>query len=104
LGVGKNMVAAIRYWLTATKVIDNGSITEFGEFLNQKDIYLEDDASLWLLHLALVQNKELATSVYWLFNHFHQNEFSAEEAENAFLSYASENNWKGQPYFYRHPN
>jgi hypothetical protein len=45
LGVGKNMVAAIRYWLTATKVIDNGSITEFGEFLNQKDIYLEDDAS-----------------------------------------------------------
>ena len=95
LGVGKNMVAAIRYWLTATKVIDNGSITEFGEFLNQKDIYLEDDASLWLLHLALVQNKELATSVYWLFNHFHQNEFSAEEAENAFLSYASENNWRG---------
>jgi hypothetical protein len=95
LGVGKNMVAAIRYWLTATKVIDNGSITEFGEFLNQKDIYLEDDASLWLLHLALVQNKELATSVYWLFNHFHQNEFSAEEAGNAFLSYASENNWKG---------
>jgi hypothetical protein len=89
------MVAAIRYWLTATKVIDNGSITEFGEFLNQKDIYLEDDASLWLLHLALVQNKELATSVYWLFNHFHQNEFSAEEAGNAFLSYASENNWKG---------
>lgn len=95
LGVGKNMVAAIRYWLTATKVIDNSSITEFGEFLNQKDIYLEDDASLWLLHLALVQNKELATSVYWLFNHFHQNEFSAEEAGNAFLSYASENNWKG---------
>jgi hypothetical protein len=95
LGVGKNMVAAIRYWLTATKVIDNGSITEFGEFLNQKDIYLEDDASLWLLHLALTQNKELATSVYWLFNHFHQNEFSAEEAGNAFLSYASENNWKG---------
>jgi hypothetical protein len=27
--------------------------------------------------------------------HFHQNEFSAEEAGNAFLSYASENNWKG---------
>jgi hypothetical protein len=52
-GVGKNMVAAIRYWLTATKVIDNGSITEFGEFLNQKDIYLEDDASLWLKVLLI---------------------------------------------------
>jgi hypothetical protein len=45
LGVGKNMVAAIRYWLTATKVIDNGSITEFGEFLNQKDIRF-----MWCIH------------------------------------------------------
>jgi hypothetical protein len=95
LGVGKNMVAAIRYWLTATKVINNNSITDFGHFLNKNDTYLEDDASLWLLHLTLVQNKELATSIYWLFNHFHQNEFSAEEAGNAFLSYARENNWKG---------
>lgn len=95
LGVGKNMVAAIRYWLIATKVMDNDSITQFGEFLNKKDAYLEDDASLWLLHLTLAQNKKLATSIYWLFNHFHQNEFSAEEAGSAFLSYARENNWKG---------
>lgn len=95
LGVGKNMVAAIRYWLIATKVINSDSITKFGEFLNEKDAYLEDDASLWLLHLTLAQNKKLATSIYWLFNHFHQNEFSAEEAGSAFLSYARENNWKG---------
>ncbi|CAC9573851.1 hypothetical protein [uncultured Gammaproteobacteria bacterium] len=95
LGVGKNMVAAIRYWLIATKVIDNDSITEFGNFLNKNDAYLEDDASLWLLHLALAQDQELSTAIYWLFNHFHQNEFSAEEAGSAFLSYARENNWKG---------
>jgi len=95
LGVGKNMVAAIRYWLIATKVMNNDSITRFGKFLNEKDAYLEDDASLWLLHLTLAQNKKLATSIYWLFNHFHQNEFSAEEAGGAFLSYARENNWKG---------
>jgi len=95
LGVGKNMVAAIRYWLMATQVIDNEKITKFGNFLKEKDAYLEDDASLWLLHLTLAQNKKLATSIYWLFNHFHQNEFSAEEAGNAFLSYARENNWKG---------
>jgi hypothetical protein len=85
LGVGKNMVAAIRYWLIATEVTDNDSITEFGKFLNDKDAYLEDDASLWLLHLTLAQNKKLATSIYWLFNHFHQNEFTAEEAGSAFL-------------------
>ena len=95
LGVGKNMVAAIRYWLMATQVIDNEKITKFGNFLKEKDEYLEDDASLWLLHLTLAQNKKLATSIYWLFNRFHQNEFSAEEAGNAFLSYARENNWNG---------
>ncbi len=93
LGVGKNMVAAIRYWLIATRVIDQDSITKFGHFLNKNDAYLEDDASLWLLHLELAQNKELSTSIYWLFNHFHQNEFSAEEAGSAFLSYVKENNW-----------
>ena len=95
LGVGKNMVAAIRYWLTATKVIDNNSITDFGNFLYKNDAYLEDDASLWLLHLALAQNKKTATAIYWLFNHYYQNEFTAEDAGSAFLSYARENDWKG---------
>ncbi len=97
LGVGKNMVASIHYWLMATKVIniDNDKITKFGEFLYKNDTYLEDDASLWLLHLALVQNQTLSTSIYWLFNHFHQNDFSAKEAGNAFLSYAKEKDWKG---------
>jgi hypothetical protein len=95
LGVGKNMVVAIRYWLTATKRINDKSITDFGDFINEKDAYLEDDASLWLLHLTLAQNKKTANSIYWLFNHFYQNEFTAEEAGNAFLSYARENNWKG---------
>lgn len=95
LGVGKNMVAAIRYWLVATKVINDNKITTFGDFLNTQDPYLEDDASLWLLHFELAQNKKLATSIYWLFNHFHQNEFTTEDAGNAFLSYARENGWKG---------
>ncbi len=95
LGVGKNMVAAIRYWLTATKVIDNNSITDFGNFLYKNDAYLEDDASLWLLHLALAQNKKTATAIYWLFNNYYQNEFTAEDAGSAFLSYARENDWKG---------
>jgi hypothetical protein len=68
LGVGKNMVAAIRYWLIATKVIDNDSITEFGNFLNKNDAYLEDDASLWLLHLALAKDKgDSSISSIWVF-------------------------------------
>ncbi len=98
LGVGKNMVSSIRYWLAATNVISNNKITNLGLVLFDKhtgfDPYLEDDASLWLLHIELAKNKKLATSIYWLFNHFHKNEFTAEEAGNAFYDYALKNNWR----------
>src|SRR5690606_15572590 len=61
LGVGNSMVSAIRYWLKAFNIIDNKDIiTEFGERLfddeNGYDPFLEDEASLWLLHYQLVKN------------------------------------------------
>lgn len=61
LGVGKNMVSSIRFWLKAFNIIDSKDIpTEFGERLfddeNGYDPYLEDEASLWLLHYQLVKN------------------------------------------------
>jgi hypothetical protein len=60
LGVGKNMVSSIRFWLKAFNVIDNRETpTEFGQKLfddnNGYDPFLEDDASLWLLHYHLVK-------------------------------------------------
>lgn len=74
LGVGKNMVSAIRYWLKAFNVIDNkDNPTEFGIklFDNEQgyDPYLEDEASLWLLHYQLV-NTGLATTYNIIFNEF----------------------------------
>ncbi|WP_066633194.1 DUF4007 family protein [Desulfolucanica intricata] len=61
LGVGKNMVSSIRYWMLAFKLIEsnNGTIqtTELADkLLNEEegwDPYLEDVASLWLLHWQL---------------------------------------------------
>src|ERR1700743_3091550 len=59
LGVGKNMVASIRFWLKAFYITDNkDQPTEFGSLLfgNQVlDPFLEDDGSLWLLHYHLVK-------------------------------------------------
>lgn len=59
LGVGKNMVNSIRYWLRAAQMLDmnaNGlKATELGEALLSEhgwDPYLEDEATLcgyWLL-------------------------------------------------------
>ncbi len=61
LGVGKNMVSSIRYWLKAFNIIDGNDIpTNFGVkiFDDYKgyDPFLEDEASLWLLHYQLVKN------------------------------------------------
>jgi hypothetical protein len=73
LGVGKNMVSSIRYWLKAFNITNSrDEITEFGHLLldeNGFDPFLEDDASLWLLHYQLVNNNY--ASIYSLiFNEF----------------------------------
>ena len=74
LGVGKNMVSSIRFWLKAFNIIDNKDIlTEFGKRLfddeNGYDPFLEDEASLWLLHYQLVKNG--VASIYSIiFNEF----------------------------------
>lgn len=61
LGVGKNMVSSIRFWCQAFKLIESDRYgymkpTRLGEKLlddNGWDPYLEDVASLWLLHWQL---------------------------------------------------
>lgn len=62
LGVGKNMVASIRYWMKVFGIYENDEITWLGDFIFDenvgKDKYIEDLATLWLLHFHLVFNKE----------------------------------------------
>lgn len=74
LGVGKNMVSSIRFWLKAFNIIDSKDVpTEFGHKLfnnkNGYDPYLEDDASLWLLHYQLIK-KGVASTYSIIFNDF----------------------------------
>ena len=62
LGVGKNMVASIRFWLKAFGITENDKSTWLGDYLfdesKGKDKYLEDMATLWLLHFNLVFSEE----------------------------------------------
>jgi len=74
LGVGKNMVSSIRFWLKAFNIIDNKDVpTEFGKRLfddeSGYDPFLEDEASLWLLHYQLVKNS-FASIYSIIFNEF----------------------------------
>lgn len=71
LGVGKNMVASIRFWLRAFGLTGvDGNLTDLGIYLFDekagKDKYLEDLATLWLLHFNIVFLQE-ATMCNWLF-------------------------------------
>ena len=85
LGVGKNMVSAIRYWLQASRVaVQKGRVlasTNLGKALfgsNGFDPYLEDNGTIWLLHWLLASNRDDATTLFWFFNQFHKVEFSAD--------------------------
>lgn len=73
LGVGKNMVAAIRFWLRVFGICENDQPTWLGNYLfndkNGKDKYLEDLGTLWLLHFNLVYRNE-ATLYNWVFTDF----------------------------------
>ena len=86
LGVGKNMVNSIKYWLNAYQIIDfsgaTPSQTKFGEILEAHDPYLENSVSLWLLHWKLCTNASNATLYYWFFNCYKKNKFTKVEVLN----------------------
>lgn len=70
LGVGKNMVASIRYWMRTFGMTQNDELQPIASYLldtdNGKDPFMEDLGTLWLLHFLLVSSKE-ATLYNWLF-------------------------------------
>jgi len=98
LGVGKNMVNAIRYWLMAAQLIESGKTgfnpTKIGKKVfgaRGYDPYLEDEATIWLVHWLIASNPELATGWFWFFNKFHKPEFTSQEAASALLEFAKQN-------------
>lgn len=99
LGVGTNMAKSIRYWLKATGLTQErlgkgAKLTELGEVIYQLDPYIEENFTLWCLHVNLATNQELATSWYLFFNQFLLEEFKKEEVyafmEHALGSYIGE--------------
>ncbi len=97
LGVGKNMVSSIRYWLRACQLItpqkpeqpeDLGTLI-FDE-KNGLDPYLEDEATIWLVHWLLATNATLATSWFWFFNKYHKPEFAGQELQTALSDFVKE--------------
>ncbi len=95
LGVGRNMVNAIQYWLRVTGVVDfnEGAAmpTALGNVLlgAAGDPYLEDEATLWIIHWLIASNAELATGFFWFFNRFTASHFQESEALQALTEFAA---------------
>ncbi len=84
LGVGKNMVNSIRYWIKAFDLVDEQEqLNETAHYLfgkDGKDPYLENTGTSWLLHYHLV-TKGKATLYSLFFNEFRKEkiEFTKEQ-------------------------
>lgn len=75
-GVGKNMVAAIRHWGLACKIIQEadggylpGSVGNALFGAAALDAYLENPASAWLAHWLIAGEGNRATTWHYVFNH-----------------------------------
>lgn len=86
LGVGKNMVEAIRYWLRSFGLTDEADTLQpvAHELLADDglDPYLEDSATLWYLHYRLVRTGR-ASLYHLVFNEMRRENFSFTRAQLA---------------------
>ena len=63
LGIGANMVKALRYWLQAIGITEEPKsgrrtqkFTDFGKLVFEHDKYIEEMGTLYLLHYKLASN------------------------------------------------
>lgn len=94
LGIGANMVKALRYWLITTRLTSepktgkkNQNLTELGEIIFKNDAYMEEIGSIWFVHYMMATNINDATSWYIFFNEFNKSEFTVEDFHSAVVKY-----------------
>jgi hypothetical protein len=90
LGIGANMVKAMRYWLVAVGLTTEPNTgqrvqtpTPLGRMIHDNDPYFEETGTLWLLHYQLVKDNVAsdteATAWWYFFNEFKILEFTRED-------------------------
>jgi hypothetical protein len=96
LGVGKNMVESIRHWCQVAQMIETKpdagkkparplQPTEIARRLllsDRWDPFVEDDATLWLIHWLIATNPMLGTSWQLLFSRYNRPDFTRQEIFN----------------------
>lgn len=103
LGVGKNMVESIRHWCGVTQLVEGDTeIKEAGaaklkvsaiarkllEPTGGWDPFLENDASLWLIHWLLVSNPTIGTTWQNAFSLLQRPDFTKRELVDHIAAFA----------------
>jgi hypothetical protein len=91
LGVGKNMVRSINYWLKSFGLIDsNNSLTVFAQLIFSKELgfdkYIEKVGTLWLLQYTLCKN-EYASIFNLIFSDFFSDKVSFDFSESQVINH-----------------
>lgn len=99
-GVGKNMVASMRHWAKAARIIEEPTLnfvrtTELGRLLfsaNGLDPYMEHPATLWLIHWQLAARED-KTTWFWTFSHYPAITFERDGLVKRLGRLAKDRNW-----------
>lgn len=99
IGLGKNMVQSLRFWVIATNVIEEKFneerkkvhlLTEFGSLIYKYDRFVQFEETVTILHYYLVTRQEPATAWYWFFNYFNEKVFTKDSLLERFIEWVDQ--------------
>ncbi len=100
IGLGKNMVQSLRYWVVATRVVEESfnedrkkvhHLTTFGEIMYEYDKFVQLNSTASIIHYHLSKDSEPSTMWYWFFNELNQNTITKEELTELFFNWVEMN-------------
>ncbi len=91
IGVGKNMFNSMKYWGAVYKIVDrennNGKSIKTTALVFDKDCFLENTSSLWVLHYESMLPTSLVPCWRSIFNNFKLDSFSQSSLEKNMVDY-----------------
>lgn len=79
LGLGINMIKSLNHWMHVLGLVNKNELTTLAQIILEKDPYLENSDTLWLLHWNLVKNQDRATLYNLFFNIIYPHKFTKED-------------------------
>lgn len=103
IGLGKNMLESLKYWLLAFQVIEDTTIegqkhhklTDLGQLLLDRDRVLQKNDTISILHYNLVRNQNDQSTVFeWFFTKYKETVFTKDELLNSFVTWVNKRETK----------